>query len=207
MEESLPRTAPGRATRERIVRAAVELVAERGVAGVSLDDVRRRAGASKSQLYLYFPSRDALLRATALQTCDAVLSVQAELLAGFDSIEGIKRYLDAAVALQQARDAHGGCPIGSLAGQLAEHDDDARAVLADGMGAWEDGLRQGLERLADRGGLRSDVDPARLATQILALLQGGLLLTQLRRDPGQLRIASDGALTLIDDALASRDSR
>src|ERR1700761_1861853 len=120
---SVPRTARGRATRARIVDAASELIGERGVAGTSLDGVRERAEVSKSQLYLYFADRDALLRGVAEATCDAVIDGQADMLAGFDSISGIERYLDAVVALQVDRGAHGGCPIGSLAGELAERDD------------------------------------------------------------------------------------
>src|SRR6266446_3179651 len=49
-----PTTAKGRATRERILQAAAELVAEKGAAGMSLVDVRARTGASRSQLYHYF---------------------------------------------------------------------------------------------------------------------------------------------------------
>jgi TetR/AcrR family transcriptional regulator, transcriptional repressor for nem operon len=197
-----PRTARGRATRERIVRAAAELVAERGVAGTSLDDVRERAQASKSQLYLYFADRDDLLRQVARATCDAVIDIQAESLAGFDSLPGIERYLDETVALQEERQARGGCPIGSLAGQLADRDEGARLALADGFGRWEQGLRTGLEAMAARGELRPDADPALLATQTLAALQGGLVLSQVRRDPGQLRAAADAALELIRAATA-----
>jgi TetR/AcrR family transcriptional regulator, transcriptional repressor for nem operon len=101
------------------------------------------------------------------------------------------------VALQEQRNAHGGCPIGSLAGQLVEHDEGARLTLAAGFDRWEEGLRDGLEALAARGELRADADPALLARQTLAALQGGLLLTQVRRDPGQLRAAADGVLALI----------
>jgi AcrR family transcriptional regulator len=196
-----PRTARGRATRERIVQAAAELVAENGVAGTSLDDVRERARASKSQLYLYFAGRDDLLRAVAGATCDAVLDIQAEALAEFDSLAGIERYLDATVALQEERQARGGCPIGSLAGQLAERDEDARAILVDGLGRWEDGLRTGLETMAARGELQPEADPALLAKQTLVALQGGLLLTQVRRDPEEIRAAADGALTLLRNAM------
>ena len=192
-----PRTAPGRATRQRIVQAATELVAERGVAATSLDDVRERAHASKSQLYLYFSDRDDLMRAVSESTCDAVMEVQSESLAAFDSLEGIERYLDATVALQEQRDARGGCPIGSLVGQVAEHDEGARLALADGFDRWEAGLRAGLEAMVQRCELRADTDPALLARQILASLQGGLLLTQVRRDSGQLRAAADGVLALI----------
>jgi AcrR family transcriptional regulator len=191
-----PRTRPGRATRERIVRAATDLVAERGVASTSLDDVRERAHASKSQLYLYFDDRDTLMRAVAHETCDTVIDNQADALAEFDSLAGIERYLDMTVADQVERQARG-CPIGSLAGQLTQRDDGARVALADGFERWEQALRDGLETLAARGDLRKDADPAPLAKQTLALLEGGLLLTQVRRDPNELRAAADAALILI----------
>jgi len=191
-----PRTRPGRATRERIVRAATDLVAERGVASTSLDDVRERAHASKSQLYLYFGDRDTLMRAVTHETCDTVIDNQADALAEFDSLVGIERYLDMTVADQVERQARG-CPIGSLAGQLAQRDDGARLALADGFERWEQALRDGLETMAARGDLRKDADPALLAKQTLALLEGGLLLTQVRRDPNELRAAADAALTLI----------
>ena len=45
--------------------------------------------------------------------------------------------------------------------------------------------------------LRTDTDVAWLATSTLASLQGGLVLTQARRDPAALRRALDGALALI----------
>jgi TetR/AcrR family transcriptional regulator, transcriptional repressor for nem operon len=197
-----PRTARGRATRERILHAATSLVSERGVAGTSLDDVRERAHASKSQLYLYFPDRDALLREVAGSTCQLVIDKQSDVLARCDSLEGIERYLDAVVGLQLEREHPSGCPIASLAGQLADHDEQTRLILADGLGRWEDGLRSGLQAMAARGELRMDADPNLIATQILVLLQGGLLLTQVRRDAGQMRIAADTALQLVHDVLA-----
>jgi AcrR family transcriptional regulator len=63
------RTARRGATRERILTSAIALIAERGVAGTSLDDAGERAQASKSQLYLYFADRDALLRGLATTAC------------------------------------------------------------------------------------------------------------------------------------------
>jgi TetR/AcrR family transcriptional repressor of nem operon len=199
---SSPRTARGRATRERIVQAATTLVGERGVAGTSLDDVRELAHASKSQLYLYFADRDELLRAVAASTCDTVLDTQEDALAGFDSLDGIRRYLDALVELQVQRETAGGCPIGSLAGQLVERDEQARLILADGFGRWEAGLRSGLEAMAARGELRSEVDPGLIANQALTLIQGGLLLAQVRRDPRQMRIAADTVLALVEAGAA-----
>ena len=54
-------------------------------------------------------------------------------------------------------------------------------------------LMAGLRRMQTPGQLRADADPARLATATMASLQGRLLLTQARGDPGQLRAVLDGA--------------
>jgi TetR/AcrR family transcriptional regulator, transcriptional repressor for nem operon len=54
--------------RERIVQAAAGLVAEKGVAGVSLDDVRARTGASRSQLHHYSEDRDDLIGPASRRT-------------------------------------------------------------------------------------------------------------------------------------------
>jgi AcrR family transcriptional regulator len=197
-----PRTARGRATRERILNVATSLIAAEGVAGTSLEDVRIAAGVSKSQLYLYFTDREDLLRAVAQRITDDVLSSQTDALARCDSLEGLAAYFDGMVALQVERQARGGCPIGTLAGQLAETDASVRRELADGMTRWELALRAGLTAMARRGAFGADVDPEVLATQTLALIQGGLLLTQVHRDPGQIRRAGDGALALIGAALA-----
>jgi AcrR family transcriptional regulator len=188
-----PATEKGRATRDRILQAAAELVSEKGTAGMSLDDVRARTGASRSQLYHYFDDRDDLVRAVIDVTTDAVLGVQSDLLGRLDSWAGIDRWFDALVALQEQRQARGGCPIGSLAGQLAEQDPRARAAIAAGLERWEAHLRDGLTRMKARGKLRKDANPAALAIATMASLQGGLLLTQVRRDPEQLRIALDAA--------------
>jgi len=186
-------TAKGRATRERIVQAAAELIAEKGVAGMSLDDVRARTGASRSQLYHYFEDRDDLVHAVIDATTDAVLGRQDELLNHLDSWAGIDRWFDFMVQHQIAEQARGGCPIGSLAGQLAESDPEARAAIAAGFDRWEAHIREGLTRMKARAKLRKDADPAALATATMASIQGGLLLTQVRRDPQQLRIALNAA--------------
>jgi TetR/AcrR family transcriptional repressor of nem operon len=199
-----PRTSRGRATRDRILTAATTLISERGVAGTSLDGVCALADCSKSQLYLYFEDRENLLRAVARATAEQVMAMQAGGLKRCDTVEGIRAYLDAIVEIQVARQARGGCPIGSLAGQLAETDESARAELAAGMAEWQTGLSTGLAAMAERGDLTPGTDAETLATQTLALIQGGLVLTQVHRDPQKIRTAADGALELISQAATAR---
>ena len=51
--------------------------------------------------------------------------------------------------------------------------------------------------MRDRGELQDDTDVARLALGTLAAMQGGLLLTQAKRDAGPLKAALDLAISQI----------
>jgi AcrR family transcriptional regulator len=192
MATAEPQTKKGRATRARVLDTATALVFERGVAGTTLDDVREAANVSKGQLYHYFADKDDLIHAVIDRTIQQVLDAQPA-LADLSSWSAIANWFDDLVQLQVTRHAAGGCPIGSLAGELAETDERARRELAAGYDRWEQPLREGLEKMRSTGKLRRNADPARLATATLAAIQGGLVLTQTRRDPEQLRIALDAA--------------
>jgi AcrR family transcriptional regulator len=147
---------------------------------------------SKSQLYHYFADKEALIHAVIERTIQQVLDAQPE-LADLSSWATIAAWFDGLVELHISRHAVGGCPIGSLAGELAETDEVARQALAAGFDRWEEPLREGLEKMRSDGKLRRSANPVRLATATLAAIQGGLVLTQTRRDPQQPRIALDAA--------------
>jgi AcrR family transcriptional regulator len=187
-----PVTDKGRATRNRVLDAAAALVFERGVAGTSLDDVRAAANVSKGQLYHYFADKEDLVHAVIDRTVQQVIDAQPRLIE-LSSWAAIGAWFDDLVQLQIDRHAIGGCPIGGLAGELAETDEQARTELAFGFERWEAPIREGLRHMQAEGKLRRGADPGRLATATLAAIQGGLVLTQTRRDPQQLRIALDAA--------------
>jgi TetR/AcrR family transcriptional repressor of nem operon len=195
---SSPRlTRKGLATRSRIVAAASQLMFERGVAGTSTEDVQAASGISGSQLYHYFDGKQHLVHAVIAHQTEAVLSAQQPVLSRLDSVAALQAWRDLVVDLQAGRNCEGGCPIGSLASELSEIDPAARGELAAGFARWEGAIRDGLTAMRDRGELRAGADPAQLATATLAALQGGLLLTQVRRDTAPLEAALDMAIAYI----------
>jgi TetR/AcrR family transcriptional regulator, transcriptional repressor for nem operon len=194
---ALPSTDRGRTTRQRIVTAATEVVAEKGALGASLDEVGARAPASRSQLYHYFDDKNDLLLAVAEATNDTVLDGQRDLFDHLGTWDGLVRWADALVDLQHDRGGQGGCPIANLLGQLGERDDAIRTVLASGFDRWEAGIRAGLAAMVESGELGPGADVDWLAASTLASVQGGLVLSQARRDPLALRRALDGAIALI----------
>jgi AcrR family transcriptional regulator len=63
--------------RERILHAAMALLNDEGFAALTQTRVAARAGVRQSHVTYYFPSRNALLRETAVFGCDAMLCVMA----------------------------------------------------------------------------------------------------------------------------------
>jgi AcrR family transcriptional regulator len=200
-------TAKGRATRDRIVAAAAQLMFERGVAGTSTDEVQAAAGVSASQLYHYFSDKRALVSAVIAWQAENVVGAQTPLFARFDSIEGLRAWRDALVELQVARDCAGGCPLGTLAAELVEVDPEARDDLDAAFRRWADGIAGGLHRMHERGELPPEADPERLAMAILAAAQGGLVLTQVTRTTDPLAIALDTAIDHVADLVERARTR
>ena len=190
-------TRKGLATRARIVEAAAELMFRHGVAGTSTEDVLAAARVSNSQLYHYFSDKNALVRAVIEHQADQIIDGQRPLLDELDSLAAFEQWRDMLVGVQRQRHCEGGCPLGSLSSELAETNEPARTALAAGFDRWEAPIRDGLRRMRDRGELQDDTDVDRLALGTLAALQGGLLLTQAKRDVGPLEAALDLAISQI----------
>ena len=190
-------TAKGRATRERIVDAASNLMLEHGVDAAKLEDIQAEAHVSASQLYHYFEDKSALILAVIDHQTEFVLGAHRQVLERLDSFEALEEWRDLIVASIESKHCVGGCPLGSLAGGLAESDPLAREALRQSFAEWERLLRVGLSTMRDHGELRGDVDVESLALGILAGVQGGLLLSQTRRDSLAVRASVDMAIAYL----------
>jgi AcrR family transcriptional regulator len=67
--------APERSARERILQAAVELIAERGIGGARIAQIARTAGVSTALVHYHFRTREALLTETLDYAFDVASAV------------------------------------------------------------------------------------------------------------------------------------
>jgi TetR/AcrR family transcriptional repressor of nem operon len=189
-----PRLTPkGARTRARIVEEAAALIHERGVAGTTLEDVKVAAEVSGSQMYHYFPDKNELVQAVIDYQADTIVNHHRHALGSED---GVAAWRNMVIAGAKHGQAKGGCPLGSLCGQLAESDPEARALIAAGFERWSTAITEGLRSLHADGKLAPGIDPDDLATTLLATLQGGLLLAQVQQSSRPFETAVDTLLAL-----------
>src|SRR5579864_2635538 len=196
-------TARGAATRARIVDAATDLIYTHGVDGTSLDDVMAVSGVSKSQLYHYFADKDALVLEVIAQQTKRVLDAQQPQLGSLDSLPALMAWRDAMIRLNKATRGRG-CPLGSLASELANQSEPARKRLAGSFAIWHERLETGLAKMRERGQIAASADPNELAFALLGAVEGGLLLAKTMHSSRPLEIALDMAIDHVARHMTAR---
>jgi AcrR family transcriptional regulator len=169
-----PLTAKGRATRERVVQAAAEVILTDGLSSLSMAKVRKAATVSGSQLAHYFADKRALIRAVIGRQMQVVLNFHRQpRLGGLQSFDDFERWIDLNMRYLKRIGYEGTPTYHALAGQLAKSDAVTRETLGAGYWQWVALLEQAFQRMKDKGVLVADADPRQLAIVIVTAHQGG----------------------------------
>lgn len=188
-------TERGRRTRQRIIEATGEQILASGIGGTTLDTVRAATLTSKSQLFHYFPGGKAeLVREVAGWEWRQLWEAQQPEITDLGSWESWERWRVRLVDYYIGR-GRWACPIGSLATQAALTDPALERSIAESMRTWREGLAAGVRSMQKSGTVDESADPDRIATVILAAIQGGLILSQPEKSAWPLEAALDNALS------------
>jgi len=167
-------------TRERIVEAASHLFREHGIAAVGLAKIMAQADLTVGTFYTHFKSKESLVREALLRSLDARHAALEQTLRGTDLEVVVRAYLS-----PEHRDMAGtGCPVASLASEVARHPRATRGAFASHNAPTLDALAAWLS--ARRGNEVTRADAAAL----LGLLAGTLQLARATPD----RAESDAIL-------------
>ncbi|MDT5064810.1 MAG: hypothetical protein QOK02_965 [Mycobacterium sp.] len=190
-------TRKGLETRSRITEVAADLMLEHGVAGTSMDDLRRAASVSGSQISHYFEDKRALTRRVIAWRRDGLLAFHTrEDLGALDDLRSLQAWADACATDAETVYRRRGCSYGSLAGELLEADDVLGVVTA-GYDEWLALFRAGLVAMRTRGDLVADADPRHLAVALVVAHQGGAMVTHATNDARPMQAAVMAAVDYV----------
>ena len=183
-------TPKGAATRQRIVEGAAQLIRERGVPNVGLDDIRASTATSKSQLFHYFPDGKAdLMLAVARYEAEQVITDQLPQLGDLTTWRKWQAWRRRVIQIYDAQRA--ACPLSALTAQLGTADPTTREIVERLTDDWARYLATGVQALKDAGEIDARVDVQKTARAILAAVTGGATLLQ-----------STNRLSYLEDALS-----
>src|ERR1700754_3830968 len=187
-------TPEGRATRDQLVRAAMHAFAERGYRSVTMHAIAAEVGVTRQGLLHHFPSKDKLLVAVLERRDEEDAELLATLRGGADpSLPAILRGV-----LRHNAERPGLAELFTiLSAESVDPDHPAYEWFSDRY-------RRGRTLVADwiaseqaHGTITNALAPERLATAVLALMDGLQLQQQLEPDPLEIDEVLANVLTLL----------
>jgi len=165
-------------TRQRLIGSARYLFWERGFAGTSMADLLAHAGVNSGSFYHFFESKEALLRAVLEEYLIALRPQVVD--PAFASVDDPIARIFAILSGYRGRilqtECRYGCPLGRLALEIDPENRPAHQLIADNFRGWIEAVRECLEQARTRLPRNTDLDA--LATYVLAVMEGGVMLSR-----------------------------
>jgi TetR/AcrR family transcriptional repressor of lmrAB and yxaGH operons len=169
-------------TKQRMLASAVQLLRERGAAGVTVDAVLAHSAAPRGSVYHHFPGgRDELILGAVRAAGDFIGALVDETPADGDPRRELERFVRFWQQALADDDFRAGCPVVALVVDSRLDSPEATRLVREIFTRW----RATLERLLHADGVPTE-RAGRLATLLVAAVEGAVILCRAYRDPGPL---------------------
>jgi TetR/AcrR family transcriptional repressor of nem operon len=187
---------------EEVLDAVVKIFRERGYTAVTVREIENETGLHVASLYHAYGSKEGLFSAALGWYMNTVVRRRvAEHLEREDApLEGIRAYFVTTFASLQ-RDP--GCLLTNTAVECYALEPGTQEAVAAGLQVVQEGFTGALTRAQQRGEIAASVMPSEVASQLLALYQGVLVLVRSGAPTDELARLVGGAL----DSLVPTRSR
>lgn len=184
----------GEETRARLIAGTRTLIETQGYFGTGLNQVLAESGAPRGSLYFHFPAgKDQMVAAALVQSGQEVEELLKSLAGeGLSAAVITRRLMDVFVdRLEESRFTKG-CPVATVALEVAGSNEELRRVCAEVYESWRRIL---ADRLVAEGRTPEAADAA--SARVLAQLQGALLLARVQQSHVPLEQASHAVQLLL----------
>lgn len=178
-------------TRDHLVEMGLQHMQESSYSATGLSEVLALAGVSKGSFYHYFPSKEDFGRAVLQRYLEQEV-VRANRLLGESRTAPLKRlrkYFEELISIVGPLGTNnGGCLLGNLSQEMANHSDPLQKELQEGFKSWEAAIDAVLQEAVSRAELPPKFRTREMASFILNSYEGALLRAKAERSEAPLRL-------------------
>jgi AcrR family transcriptional regulator len=176
-------------TRDKLLQAAFDEIYRWGFQAASLDTILAKAGLTKGALYHHFPNKASLGYAVVDEVIKDFLLERWGVLEPRtgDPITALQRVLRRRSAGLTSREVELGCPLNNLAQEMSPLDQRFRRAVAAAFATWTDAVAKDLARGQAEGSVRRDIDAGKVASFIVATIEGSFGLAKSARSGPMVR--------------------
>ena len=178
-------------TRENLIEMGLQHMQETSYCSTGLNEVLVLAGVSKGSFYHYFPSKVEFGSAVLQRYLELEVARATTLLGESKTapIKRLRRYFEELISVYGPKGAmNGGCLLGNLSQEMANHSDLIQQTLQEGFRIWGVAIDAVLLEAVTRGELPPRAKTMEMASFILNSYEGALLRAKAERSEAPLRL-------------------
>ena len=176
-------------TRDNLIEMGLQHMQETSYSSTGLNEVLALAGVSKGSFYHHFPRKEEFGSAVLQRYLELEVARATTLLGESKTapIKRLRRYFEELISVYGPKGAtNGGCLLGNLSQEMANHSDLIQQALQEGFRIWEVAIDAVLLEAVTRGELPQKSKTMEMASFILNSYEGALLRAKAERSEAPL---------------------
>lgn len=172
-------------TKRKLLDSAMHLMVRQGYTATTVDQVCCDAGLTKGSFFHYFKSKEQIGEAAIdyFSCCRKEAFAKGEFNSFEDPLDRIFGMLDFMAESAKDPNTPTACLVGNLAQELSATNSELRSCCEASFNRWTSAFGSLLEQAKEAHPPVSDFDPGSVATMILSLIQGSIIISKTRQDP------------------------
>lgn len=189
----------GQITKEHIIRESAGLFNTKGYTGASLSEIIERCGIRKGGIYNHFENKDEIALAAFDYSFSQILSFLSKALENAsNSKESLLAICNVYIDLIENDSLEGGCPILNTAIESDDGHPFLKEKAQQAMKTFIEKLTMIIEKGIENKEFREDINTEEASTYIIAVIEGGVMLSKLFDDSKYIRHCSSNLIQFID---------
>jgi TetR/AcrR family transcriptional repressor of nem operon len=177
----------GDLTREKILTVARVLFNSKGFNATTISDLVAATVMQKGSLYFHFAGKDAIAREVLSETTVEFMAFLSEALNGDNPGACIDKFFRYSLEKHLRTGFIGGCIFGNTALEMSDSNPEFAGAIDAVFDEWISRVEVVVAVAQQSGQIRTDISSETLAKHIIATVEGGIMLSRLKKNECPLR--------------------
>jgi TetR/AcrR family transcriptional regulator, transcriptional repressor for nem operon len=181
----------GEMSKAKILEVARGLFRAKGFNATTISDLVDATGMQKGSLYFHFSSKEAIALEVLKEETESYILFLKKSLNAENGGQAIDTYFSSVLDKHKSRGFIGGCLFGNTALEMSDNDPLMAGEINKVFDEWTEIVAKAVTKAQQSNQIRADMSNEVLARHIVATIEGGIMMSRLKKDQSPLKECLD----------------
>ena len=174
-------------TKDKIIEITAEIVNQKGIDATSINDILKATGLKKGSLYFHFPNKESIIFAVLEKAKKELNEFLNNSLKGNSPKECLNNFLENVFEKHKKKGFVGGCIFGNVTLEMSDKNNKYSKFVQNVFEEWFEKIKIIIENGQKENQINKMFSPESFAQFIVAAIEGGIMLSRLKKDEKPLK--------------------